>query len=30
VYQVLEGRRTPQESVADLMGRRPRKERHED
>ena len=30
VYQVLEGRRTPQESVADLMGRRPRKERHEE
>jgi len=30
VYQVLEGRRTPQESVADLMGRRPRKERHDD
>jgi glycerol-3-phosphate dehydrogenase (NAD(P)+) len=29
VYQVLEGRRTPQESVADLMGRRPRKERHD-
>ena len=29
VYQVLEGRRTPQESVADLMGRAPKKERHE-
>ena len=30
VYQVLEGRRTPQECVADLMGRAPKKERHED
>jgi glycerol-3-phosphate dehydrogenase (NAD(P)+) len=30
VYQVLEGNRTPQECVADLMGRRPKKERHED
>jgi glycerol-3-phosphate dehydrogenase (NAD(P)+) len=30
VYQVLEGRRTPQESVADLMGRAPKKERHDD
>jgi glycerol-3-phosphate dehydrogenase (NAD(P)+) len=29
VYQVLEGNRTPQESVADLMGRTPRRERHE-
>jgi glycerol-3-phosphate dehydrogenase (NAD(P)+) len=29
VYQVLEGRRTPQESVADLMGRAPKKERHD-
>jgi len=28
VYQVLEGRRTPQECVADLMGRAPKKERH--
>ncbi len=28
VYQVLEGNRTPQESVADLMGRSPKKERH--
>ena len=27
---VTRGRRTPQESVADLMGRRPRKERHDD
>ena len=30
VYQVLEGRRTPQECVAALMGRKPKKERHED
>jgi len=30
VYQVLEGRRTPRECVADLMGRAPKKERHED
>jgi glycerol-3-phosphate dehydrogenase (NAD(P)+) len=30
VYQVLEGQRTPQECVADLMGRAPKKERHED
>ena len=30
VYQVLEGRRTPQQCVADLMGRAPKKERHED
>ena len=29
VYQVLEGRRTPQECVADLMGRSPKKERHD-
>ena len=29
VYQVLEGNRTPQECVADLMGRTPKKERHE-
>jgi glycerol-3-phosphate dehydrogenase (NAD(P)+) len=29
VYQVLEGRRTPVESVADLMGRSPKKESHE-
>ncbi len=29
VYQVLEGRRTPQESVADLMGRSPKRERHD-
>jgi glycerol-3-phosphate dehydrogenase (NAD(P)+) len=29
VYQVLEGLRTPQECVADLMGRTPKKERHE-
>ena len=29
VYQVLEGRRTPQECVADLMGRAPKRERHE-
>ena len=29
VYQVLEGKRTPQECVADLMGRTPKKERHE-
>ncbi|MFA4964026.1 MAG: NAD(P)H-dependent glycerol-3-phosphate dehydrogenase [Thermoleophilia bacterium] len=29
VYQVLEGRRTPQECVADLMGRSPKRERHE-
>ena len=28
VYQVLEGNRTPQECVADLMGRSPKKERH--
>jgi glycerol-3-phosphate dehydrogenase (NAD(P)+) len=28
VYQVLEGNRTPQECVADLMGRTPKKERH--
>jgi glycerol-3-phosphate dehydrogenase (NAD(P)+) len=28
VYQVLEGRRTPQECVADLMGRTPKHERH--
>ncbi len=27
VYQVLEGNRTPQECVADLMGRSPKKER---
>jgi hypothetical protein len=26
---VLEGNRTPQECVADLMGRTPKKERHE-
>jgi len=30
VYQVLEGNRTPRESVADLMGRSPKKERHQD
>jgi glycerol-3-phosphate dehydrogenase (NAD(P)+) len=30
VYQVLEGRRTPRESVADLMGRAPKKERRDD
>jgi len=30
VYQVLEGQRTPQECVAALMGRKPKKERHED
>jgi glycerol-3-phosphate dehydrogenase (NAD(P)+) len=30
VYQVLAGKRTPQECVADLMGRRPKRERHED
>ena len=30
VYQVLEGNRTPQECVAHLMGRAPKKERHED
>jgi glycerol-3-phosphate dehydrogenase (NAD(P)+) len=29
VYQVLDGRRTPQECVADLMGRTPKRERHE-
>ena len=29
VYQVLEGNRTPQECVADLMGRAPKRERHE-
>ncbi len=29
VYQVLEGNRTPQECVADLMGRTPKRERHE-
>ena len=29
VYLVLEGRRTPQEGVADLMGRAPKKEREE-
>jgi glycerol-3-phosphate dehydrogenase (NAD(P)+) len=29
VYQVLEGRRTPQECVADLMGRSPKRERHD-
>ena len=29
VYQVLEGRRTPRECVADLMGRSPKKERHD-
>lgn len=29
VYQVLQGNRTPQECVADLMGRTPKKERHE-
>jgi glycerol-3-phosphate dehydrogenase (NAD(P)+) len=29
VYRVLEGRRTPQECVADLMGRSPKRERHE-
>jgi glycerol-3-phosphate dehydrogenase (NAD(P)+) len=29
VYRVLEGERTPQECVADLMGRAPKKERHE-
>lgn len=29
VYLVLEGLRTPQECVADLMGRAPKKERHE-
>ena len=28
VYQVLEGLRTPQECVADLMGRAPKRERH--
>jgi glycerol-3-phosphate dehydrogenase (NAD(P)+) len=28
VYQVLEGRRTPQECVADLMGRAPKRESH--
>ncbi len=28
VYQVLESNRTPRESVADLMGRSPKKERH--
>ena len=28
VYQVLEGKRTPQECVADLMGRSPKRERH--
>jgi glycerol-3-phosphate dehydrogenase (NAD(P)+) len=28
VYQVLEGNRTPQEGVADLMGRSPKRERH--
>ena len=28
VYQVLEGKRTPQECVADLMGRSPKKEHH--
>jgi len=28
VYQVLEGNRTPRESVADLMGRSPKRERH--
>jgi glycerol-3-phosphate dehydrogenase (NAD(P)+) len=28
VYQVLEGCRTPQECVANLMGRAPKKERH--
>ena len=27
VYQVLEGNRTPQDCVADLMGRTPKKER---
>ena len=30
VYQVLEGKRTPREGVSDLMGRKPKKERHED
>jgi glycerol-3-phosphate dehydrogenase (NAD(P)+) len=30
VYQVLEGKRTPRECVADLMGRAPKKERHDD
>ena len=30
VYQVLKGNRTPQECVADLMGRTPRRERHDD
>jgi glycerol-3-phosphate dehydrogenase (NAD(P)+) len=29
VFMVLEGRRTPQECVADLMGRSPKKERHD-
>lgn len=29
VYQVLEGNRTPQECVAHLMGRAPRRERHD-
>lgn len=28
VYEVLKGRRTPQESVASLMGRSPKRERH--
>jgi len=30
VYQVLEGRRTPQECVADLMARTPKREHHGD
>lgn len=29
VYQVLQGRRTPRECVADLMGRSPKRERHD-